>query len=289
MSLKLGSKNGAEVHKEQHSKNFKNTKISDNAIESLKTKFDKVFDSGKHNVFTSSVLSYLKEIDCPIAGIRCLGLGSLESEIYPLHQLCPLKQIVDQLSTKKDIVVSLWDPIFTVLDKEFIQSKLHYVVEEKPSFENDRNDILYYMPHFPIEEIEKILVNCEPLLLLTNDLQAYSLRLSSWKFLSLYPICASISFLSETENLANDDSQKAPLVSSSVGDFHFVKKKHRNRRKKGITPVLPKKQDYNLDTKYFIKACVKRFPYDTHSTLEYSLTDICFIKLTRRSTDKISN
>ncbi len=272
-----------------HSKRFGNSKISGDAILNLKARFDKAFDSQANNAFIKAVLSYLKELDCPICGIRCLGLGSIESEVYPLHQLCLLKRIVDQQcpENENEITVSLWDPVFTDLDKEFIETTMHYVVQEDSAFESGRDDVLYYMPHFPIEEIEKIFSNYEPKLLFTNDLQTYSLRLSSRKYLSLYPICASVSFLTDEENLKDTNSQSILQINASNG-FHSVKRNHKNRRKKCITPILPNRQDYKLDTRYFTKADIKRFPYDFNSTLEFSLSDMCFIKLTKRSTHDTS-
>lgn len=197
-----------------------------------------------------------EEIKC----ITCLGLGSPLESNQALIQLALVGLINDHFKPGE---VLLWDPIFNKEDITFIES-FGYKVEEEGSYNKHH---LYYLPHFPIEELEKFINDGKPQYLLSNDLTEYAIKLTDLQYFQKYPTCATMNQLLD------------PNSGGSVDDgFTIVKKKKKKKKQheEQPTPIIT----YNLEEMYFSKVHAIPINYKKHSDLFNGFTDLSMMTLT---------
>lgn len=122
--------------------------------------------------------------------VRCLALGSFFEEIQPLYQLSLLLEIVlwkmDEPPKENKLKISLYDPVFTKDDIEFINIELNglhenvtWVYETESEWEcaaQNNDKTLYYIPHGDLHLLEYLFPLVKPKLYLGNYLFDQLLR-----------------------------------------------------------------------------------------------------------------
>ncbi|XBW37055.1 hypothetical protein QEN19_002633 [Hanseniaspora menglaensis] len=163
--------------------------------------------------------------------VRCLALGSFFEEIQPLYQLCFLFELVLLITeeNKTSITISLYDPVFTNDDIDFIKNELNdksknikcvFETEEdwEKSIIESREDIstLYYIPHGDLHLLEYLFPIIKPKYYLGNYILDQLLRVndfdSSMKYLvNIKRSCYKTSKLNKNESIDDSDDFKPVL------------------------------------------------------------------------------
>lgn len=188
---------------------------------------------------------------------HCLGLGSPLQSNQALYQLVLVELITEHY---KDIEVVLWDPIFDTEDIHFIES-LGFHVEEHPD-SKDPSQCLYYLPHFPINELEKFFNGTNPSWVLSNDLIGYGVKFTDREYFSKYPTCATIAKLLDT-GVPQDDG------------FTTVRKKKPSKKKQTVVEPIA----YDFEGMYFKHVGAASITSKSHLDTLNAFTDLCMMDL----------
>lgn len=200
--------------------------------------------------------------------IVCLGLGSPIQSKAALYQLVLVGLMAEQCGCK----VRLWDPIFDEEDVAYLE-KLGHLVGQKGK---DEQSCLYYLPHFPILELDKFIAESEPRFLLSNDLGGYAGKLTDRAFFERYPTCATLARMLE----GNIDD--APVAKPS-DEFTVVKRKRRGRKGAKAAKAEAAASDipYDFEGMYFRnpKSSVLVVSSSVHSETHNAFTDLAMMEL----------
>ncbi|OWB73597.1 hypothetical protein B5S31_g3347 [[Candida] boidinii] len=173
--------------------------------------------------------------------IKCLGIGSISSnKLNSIYQLILIKTIFQDNFKINNENIYLYDPAFTDLDIYFIKNHLNYsILKDKSS--NILSNIIYYMPHIPIDVFEKIIIENKPILMLTNDISLYNLKFTKSEFYNKFPNLSKLGNLLDTleikinTNTSTNTSTSDTSDNTSKDDFQIVtKKKSKKRQNKYI-------------------------------------------------------
>lgn len=268
-----------------------------------------VFTERKDNLKNSDLYKQIIDVIRPIkeiSRIHCLGLGSIDS-LLSMYQICLLSLIADHFNetnngntnnaiNNKDnkgkidgkdenininkIKVSLWDPIFTETDISFIVDRLNYeIIKPDDTVYNNsviKKSTFFYLPHFPILELEKFLANIKPMYLLSNNLLVYNDKFTDLKYFQLYPNCARISKLESDNTKDSKVASNNSTLNSSIDDFQVVKKKNRKNRK--VLNYIPPVVDYDFESAFFKSVITINITMGNNLTNSWSsaFTDLSF-------------
>ncbi|GMM38635.1 Ber1 protein [Saccharomycopsis crataegensis] len=154
--------------------------------------------------------------------IRSLALGSMSSEISPKFQMALLLLIKEQLNVKR---ISLYDPEFNDLDRELMTKEYDMTVDEIDPFSKENNEnVIYYLPHIPLEVLEGLIAEKHPSYMICNNIEKHLSRFTVNEIITKFPELSLVYFKLEPD--VNDE-------------FTVVeKKKPRNRKKKGQSQRL---------------------------------------------------
>ncbi|KAL8795455.1 MAG: hypothetical protein Q9195_002044 [Heterodermia aff. obscurata] len=115
--------------------------------------------------------------DIEITTCVCLGLGSLTGGKLPetsLFELAALVTILESLGAKHQIsTVYMQDPIFNLLDEEFLCSLGYTVVSNPAGFTKIGATTFLFAPHLEWPVYSTALQNRSPALCIGNDVQEY--------------------------------------------------------------------------------------------------------------------
>lgn len=233
----------------------------------------------KSKVF-EQVLSLIVPVQ--IQKIRCLGLGAVTDSSLAMYQLCLLSLLVDhfkEVKEREELEVSLWDPIFTEADKKFISDRLKYVILEDNDDKKAVKNTLFYMPHFPIEVLEKFITETEPEYLLSNDLTVYTNKFTDTKFFQLYPNSARMAkIITEQEEKIKGTGVLSKALDND--EFHIVTKKKQRKRKNAIK-YKPAVVDYKFESAFFRKIVMERVTEGNilSNVWDSAFTDLSFLHI----------
>lgn len=133
---------------------------------------------------------------------------------------------------ERDVVVSLYDPIFTKEEIQYLKSLgSEWLIEEEFS-ENDAIDyesVLYFLPHAPLDLTENILSSQRPHLWLANNMISHTDRYTKAKLCENYPNLGKLVHYLQTN--APPEVKKAHDVD---GFATFIPKR---KRKTETTPL----------------------------------------------------
>ena len=206
--------------------------------------------------------------------IRCLALGSPSESSDARYQYAFLLELMELLNITQ---VSLYDPVFTELDKQVFAS---YVVEEFFEPKNDDN-VLHYIPHAPLSVMEQILKNEKPTAFLGNDIIAHTDRLTKRKLADLYPSMAILVHYSKTDPVEDGFVKVLPKSRNNQNtQTNQNKRSSRNGRKSFKEPEI----EYDLNSVYFDGVEIKRYKhnYVKGDVWGNSFSDIAFHKIHTR-------
>lgn len=220
--------------------------------------------------------------DIEISYIRCLGLGSISNSSLAMYQLALLELIISHYkksNTDESVLnVSFWDPAFSTEDIDFISKTLEYSVVEDIDLSKNLDSTLFYMPHFPIEILEKFITDTKPIYILSNDVTAYTIKFTDLKFFELYPNCARLSKLitDKSNKKMIEKNEKIPIND----DFQVVVKK-KNRKRKNNSKYIPPVVDYDLPSAFFKDVLFDRIQLgnDTSQAWDSAFTDLSFMTI----------
>lgn len=141
--------------------------------------------------FMERLAQIFQEFDLPeINSIRCLALGppsDTASTMPAMYQLA-LLQLLTELLRVPNTHVSVWDPVFSDMDKSILEKSGYQVSPELPNVE--LNCCLFYMPHAPLSLTNDILATLEKSkisIILGNLLTTYDTRVSPADLEEKYP------------------------------------------------------------------------------------------------------
>lgn len=218
-----------------------NLEIKKNTLKESKL-FETIIDALKAHKFTK---------------IRCVALGSPSQEEPALFQLALLLLIIEKYGVQCD-QVSLYDPVFTVLDNEFLKSLKFEVKEEY--IPNGDDSILFFLPHAPLSLTNQVISEQNPKLLLANNIQTHTTRLTKTELFEKYPVISKLVSLLIPEETLKDDFEPV------------VKKKNRRQRSKFTEPKI----DHSKVETYFEKIDLLSFKKFEEGEWLNSFTDIAF-------------
>ncbi|QLL33289.1 hypothetical protein HG536_0E02000 [Torulaspora globosa] len=218
--------------------------------------FQDRLDACRDVIRGSAMLRELREALAPYADsidkIRCLALGSFHEDVPARYQLALLLEIESFLRDegKKTISVSLYDPVFTADDIEYIHQRgPNYTVDQSPpnGFQDaNSKQILYFLPHAPLDLTEQVLIAEQPRLLLANNIVEHTDRYTKARLHEKYPMLSKLLHVLERAATVPDSTQ-ANAVDVDDQFKSFVSKKKRRNKKVFKEPVI----DYDSVKSYF--------------------------------------
>lgn len=231
------------LKKNKNNRRNNKVKLSDEEIinDKLNNKYNVSIKKSKFFENLTSNLLHIKDIK----HIRCLALGSFIEEIQPLYQLSLLIEIVnilEELNADKDdykISISLYDPVFTTKDIDYIKNNLNnkkeninWIYEDEKKWEDVKHyqDTLYYIPHGDLHLLNYLFPLMKPKYYLGNYIFDQLTRVKSQDKDMAY--LNSIKLKHCNNNIENDSD-----------DFEHTKK--RNNKHKHIE-VVPQAEPLEL-------------------------------------------
>lgn len=213
--------------------------------------FQKRLDECRDVVRNSSMFGELRQVLVEYADtidkIRCLALGSFHEDLPARYQLALLLEIenVVKCDNVKKVAVSLFDPAFTIEDMNFIQKRgSSWTVEESLNEDfkcADTKQVLYFLPHAPLDLTELVLIREKPSLFLANNIVAHTDRYTKARLHEKYPVLGKLLHVLDAKkqvSVTEDDDQFKTFIS---------KKKKRKNKYVFREPVI----DYDSVESYF--------------------------------------
>lgn len=189
--------------------------------------------------------------------IRCVALGSPSQEEPALYQLALLMLIIEKFEIEGE-QVSLYDPVFTALDNDLLTSFKFQIKDQY--IPNDDDSILFFLPHAPLSLTNQVISEQNPKLLLANNIQTHTTRLTKTELFEKYPVISKLVSLLNKEETPKDDFEPV------------VKKKNRRQRSKFTEP----KVDHSEVDTYFKNINLISFKEFEEGEWLNSFTDIAF-------------
>ncbi|CAI4035308.1 hypothetical protein SMKI_12G4590 [Saccharomyces mikatae IFO 1815] len=146
----------------------------------------------KESVFLSDLFQNLQPHLNNIKKIRCVAIGNFKNDFPATYQFALLLEIVNYIESEnaRDIHISIYDPIFTQEEIQYLKSLgSKWVMEEEFSANNasDYESVLYFLPHAPLNLTESILSSQRPHLWLANNIILHTDRYTKAVLCEKYP------------------------------------------------------------------------------------------------------
>ncbi|SJM86835.1 related to SRR1-like protein BER1 [Zygosaccharomyces bailii] len=139
--------------------------------------------------------------------VRCLAIGSFHDEFPAKYQMALLCELVSFFSA--DVQVSIYDPVFTKEDYEYVTNLHNWSVsQEPPCWIKDSTRTLFFLPHAPLDLTEQVLQRECPHLWLANHAVAHTDRYAEFQLYEKYPIMSKLVYL------LNQETSELPLRTS---------------------------------------------------------------------------
>ncbi|CCH45961.1 SRR1-like protein [Wickerhamomyces ciferrii] len=191
--------------------------------------------------------------------IRCVALGSPSQEEPALYQLSLLQSLASKFNIDSKNI-SIYDPVFSKLDKAVFESWNYEISESYDSL--NPNDVLFFLPHAPLNLTNHIISTNNPKLLLANNILTHTDRLTKSELFVKYPLLSKLSSLiTINKNESNNDGFEA-----------VVKKKTRKQKNKFIEPTI----DNSKVESYFSSIDIISFKEFENGQWANSFTDLAF-------------
>ncbi|KAH3663946.1 hypothetical protein WICMUC_005885 [Wickerhamomyces mucosus] len=227
----------------------------------------------KSSTLYKEIFITLKEIK--FIKIRCLALGSPSQDQPSLYQLALLILLVEEFNLHSENI-SLYDPIFNELDLKLLTINYRYRVEKNYDQIFDQDEILYFLPHAPLNLTNEIIDLESPKLLLANNIITHTDRLTNLELFEKYPT------ISKIINYINNLDQSDKLTSGNLDGFQKVinnNSKRKLQRKNKYNANNVKTIDYSQIVTYFEKVELKSFKHLEEGPWLNSFSDIAFHRL----------
>ncbi|SCW01842.1 LAFE_0E08460g1_1 [Lachancea fermentati] len=190
--------------------------------------------------------------------VRCLAIGSFHEDQPALYQfalLLEICEIISEQDPERPIQVSIYDPVFTDEDKEFIGKMGHHwsIDESSPWKASQASEVFFFLPHAPLDLTEHILSSEEPRLLLANHVVQHTDRYTKSRLFNTYPLMSKLLNSLSVQEDANDSSINNFGNDEDASFTPFVSRKNRRKSKiKYQEPTI----DYDSVRSYFTKCTI---------------------------------
>lgn len=169
-----------------------------------------------------------------IGKVRCLAIGSFHDDFPARYQLALLCELVEYFPG--NVLVSIYDPIFTPEDCRYISSLHNWSVDQKaPIWKEDSVNTLFFLPHAPLELTEQVLDEECPHLWLANHAVAHTDRYTKLQLYQEYPVLSKLVYLLNSEILQEpkeEQTAKITTITTNADEFtKFVPKRKRKNKK----------------------------------------------------------
>lgn len=229
------------------------TCASEGSIRAFETNLEAAFNTVVESALFGQIERSLETVR--LERIRCVALGSPCQEEPALYQLALLMAIAKAKGVDE---ISLYDPVFTRLDKAYFE-KVGYIVEEQYTPVN-LHLTLYFLPHAPLT-LTSCVLNEHPRYLLSNNVLSHTERMSKSGLYEKYPLLARVVYQLE-------QSTRPP-----VDDFQPVVSKRKNRRP-NKNRYVEKELDYSIIDAYFSKPSLTSYKEFEEGPWLNSFTDL---------------
>lgn len=242
------------------------SQLGEGQMKQLSLKFSKYETIIAESKLFTETFEILK--DHTFTHVRCLALGSPSDSNAALYQLAYLTQICRHFDIELSNI-SLYDPIFNEIDKQFLATMIKAEITKKDEFIG--LNTLYFLPHASLELTDQILHESKPSFLLGNNIISHTDRLTKRKIHDKYRTISLLIKVLETTKITPKDNDNFISVTA---------KKKKNRNKK---PVFKEPEiEYNYDDCYFKSAKLTRIE-NVQGVWGSSFSDIAFHSVTRNS------
>lgn len=186
-------------------------------------------DEIKKSVMFKELCRSLNPYCANISKIRCLAIGSFYEEFPAKWQLALLMELIDYLEEegkKHSILVSVYDPAFTERDLQFVSQLERWSVDKhlKTEWEEEHDQILFFLPHAPLDLTELVLDREQPKYWLANHLLAHTDRYTKRQLFEKYPL------ISKLVNGLSEDSQAQKVTQDNAFTTFVPRRKRKNRQ-----------------------------------------------------------
>ncbi|SCU98440.1 LADA_0H13036g1_1 [Lachancea dasiensis] len=150
-----------------------------------------------------------------ITKIRCLAIGSFHEEFAALYQLALLLELLDLINPGgASFKVSIYDPVFTDADRKFIGNMgSDWTIDEKcPWDPENSSNVLFFLPHAPLDLTQNILISEKPKFFLANHIAKHVDRYTRAQLALKYPVLAKLNHVLASSD-PHPDSGFKPFVS----------------------------------------------------------------------------
>ncbi|KOG98081.1 Ber1p [Saccharomyces eubayanus] len=206
----------------------------------------------KKSKFLSDLFQSLQPYINDIKKVRCVAIGNFKEDFPATYQFALLLEIIDHIHSEnsRDIVVSLYDPVFTKEETIYLKTLgERWVIEENFLESNTSNygSVLYFLPHAPLDLTENILSSECPHLWLANNIVSHTDRYTKAQLYEKYPRLGKLVHYLQPSITPETKKQ------DSMDDFTtFVpKRKRKNRNNSSKLKVKLPELDYeSIATKF---------------------------------------
>lgn len=265
-----------ETVKKTHGRNRKKGVM----LKSPEEKFKENLPKFRTTIQSSDMLAELKEVlaTSNISHIRCLALGNFMDDTPATYQLALLLELVQwigfepqattntvskelengQENSEKKLFISIFDPIFTQLEKQYLKdlgehnSYQAWSVDDHNIWSNiGSSKILYFLPHADLELTEHIIKNDHPQFLLANHIVQHTDRFTSRQLFESFPHLGKLKSVMDVKTVVPiEDGFQTQQKSNH---------KRKNRRNKAGSPLAlatANQIDYSELSSYFNKCVI---------------------------------
>lgn len=200
-----------------------------------KVSFEDSLASCRHIVANSSMMLEIcnKLRDKKFRMVRCLALGSFHESLAARYQLALLLEVLSQCCAPQSGApsVSIYDPAFTEDDLAYIAAQLAWTLDPELSFPAPDHEVLFFLPHAPIEITDAFFGREKPEWYLANSIVAHTERQPRAKLDAQYPILGALSRLLEPTQKVSDGFSTVPSAKKP--------RRHRKRTAPRAPPHSP--------------------------------------------------
>lgn len=214
-------------------------KPSQNELNNPTNQFQDRLDACRQTVKVSAMFRDLSDALTPyrdtIEKVRCLAIGSFYEDFPARYQLALLLELIEFLAgeKKRSITVSIYDPVFTPSDLQFIKDRgpdwACEEIDSQPLEDSSRDQILFFLPHAPLDLTEKVLKTEKPSLWLANNVVAHTDRYTKLQLHEKYPVISKLLNVLKSPPKGGSCPLKKP-EDEEFKTFTSKKKKRRNKR-----------------------------------------------------------
>lgn len=208
--------------------------------------FDEQIDEARNAIRGSELLQSLHQSLTPfqVTHVRCLALGNFHQDFPARFQLALLLELLDLLKVSR---CSFYDPVFDDEDLAYINGNGSWSVDESsPFLDVNPSQIMFFLPHAPLDLTEKVIAEESPKVWLANHLLQHTDRLTKVQLYDKYPLlCKLVNYINS--NTATKIRSATDTDEDGFQTFTSSRKRKSKARNKFKETVI----EYDVIESYF--------------------------------------